>query len=282
MLAQGQGFLLQKCLNLLSRDSEVCWFLFELLCCLARTFARLQPKNYARRWQWSVCWDDRESRVSLPRRTEQSPAGQQQKERTTSHEQSKQCLAIKEDEIEAGELRPSELSSGATVERELHVMAVGSSLSPFEARLDKNTKGDDYSGAPRAERCSHLADAGGQSTRLPWRQDEPGEDTGIRGTSSSAPGNRCSHLCEGGEAKDPNAYDPPWGRRVCVCGGSGTWERAAKRFRCGRPATNGGCGAPTQTEPEGVDVAVKAEAAIDLDSMILDDFEDDAVAANTE
>ncbi|CDI82307.1 hypothetical protein, conserved [Eimeria praecox] len=286
-LAQGQGFLLQKCLNLLSRDSEVCWFLFELLCCLAKTFARLRPKHYARRRQWSLCWEEAAREVYLSRRKEQRGTRRPQEDRRTVQPQSHQLIAVKEDELEDGELRPSEISSGVMVGvMDLPRMAADGTLNISKAHVHAQEHRAEVCSASRAERCT-LTPAEGAGD-LTGRQEGSGEPPEGPGTSDSAcvsVANSCSHLGGRCDTEDSHNHETHWGRRVCVCGGRDNWERAVKRFRCeggSVPVIGSSCNAGAQGKAAGGEPSVKTEASIDIDALILEGFEDGAISSNTE
>ncbi|CDJ30901.1 uncharacterized protein EMH_0033240 [Eimeria mitis] len=282
MLAQGQGFLLQKCLNLLSRDSEVCWFLFEVLCCLAKTFARLRPKHYSRRRQWNICWEETGDVVCPPRQSQQQQPRPLQGDRQTLQPPSKLLLPVKEDEVEPGELGPSELPRGGTKERESQQMAVDGAVDAPEvhahahAHAHAHTHEDEHKGeycSAAGADCCRLTAAEGESNPPPMQQPTgwPAEDGSRPSSACDCIGSSCSNSSGGrSEAQESTNHDPQGGKRVCVCGGRDAWERAAKRLRCARGPVRGRSN------------AVKAEPPIDLDALILEAFEEDAVAANTD
>ncbi|OEH75255.1 hypothetical protein cyc_06823 [Cyclospora cayetanensis] len=115
-LAKGQGFLLQRCLNILSRDSEICWFLFELLCCLAKTFARLVPKHKARNQQWQqLCLQEAHCSSQKQHRLLHGRPGGQERQREACKPPLQQQEAhgpSQESEVEDGELEPDACHEG--------------------------------------------------------------------------------------------------------------------------------------------------------------------------
>lgn len=97
--------MLKYCLNLVAHDPVICWFLFEVLCCLAKTFARMVPKHNIRMRERKLCRFGRPF-VETPRRSgsskQQSRLNESLQERPPQEREQQLCQ--EEDQLEEGEV----------------------------------------------------------------------------------------------------------------------------------------------------------------------------------
>ena len=208
--------------------------------------------------------------------------GQLQRDHPSRDIHSKPCLAVKEDEVEEGEFRPSDTPHLMTVQGGFHRMAVDGAVRPSSACMHTHAQ------------CSKSCIAAETPGRCSNREAVNGPSASLHGKHEGSPRSEGACVClannsnrSGGdsEAEDSCSHEPPWGRRLCVCGGRDTWERAAKRFRLGGggPLRGGSYSARIQGKAAaGGEPTGKGGASFDLDAFILEDFEDDAVSAHTE
>lgn len=290
-LANGQGLLLQYCLNLLSRDSELCWFLFELLCCLAKTFARLRHKHIARRVQWMRCLQSGAT-VKLPSQIgDIREAPFPNKQEFPQHDET--VLQMKDDEVEDGEIRPPDACTRVNAP---NIQSTGNVRVATKGHSHSQS-GDDLLNTTTEEECL-VCDFGTGSAcgfessgygkgyePLPSGQSFFACSAELTGTAYAdcvgfEYGRSNLRLAGGHTVSSLNEHRD--GRRVCVCGGKAGWERATKRFRYLAPVPEDRCVFRLQSGLSGEYCNVKAEGSFDLDSLVLDVFEDDPVFDNTE
>lgn len=276
---------MEKCLNMLGRDSVICWFLFELLCCLAKTYARLWPKHNERSRQWQRCLQGEfraEPQLTLP--TAQQLRRRQNDDQETLRGGKHLCQELPE--LDIAELNPCSVSR---VER--------AEIQPVAVNRTASSSSDHWGSLPiscssfssyrnRSEQLIEgrpVAESRMDTMLLSQSEDVHSAKASGRATIGSNSGLRTNRTCDGFEdLGGSTACADMRAIPACICGDRGCGEQAIKRLRREGEARIEVC---SLHGPSGFAAGrgpTKSEINIDLDSMLLSGFEEDHVARDTE
>ncbi|KAL8434657.1 hypothetical protein ACSSS7_003055 [Eimeria intestinalis] len=278
-LATGGGNLLEVYFNMLSRDAVLCLFLYDLLCCLAYTFARLSAKHEKHSEQWrQLRWRERNGRKRrrLPN---------QQKVCTRQAQEEGQNQELEEGELEPGSSEAKEASDTRPVTPD-----GAASVGVDGYNLHQDTKGahEDSSGshARANDSISTIGDAktgdcreqtGGTGAHSTGRRGRRLDDVASEASGPSA-GSACAFTASGSNKRFAAAL----GRKeaiqgpACLCGGRG----------CGGVGVNGLCLAGAMgRESSSVEASGATSAPglpFDIRTCVLEQYELDDVDKATE
>ncbi|KAL8448355.1 hypothetical protein Emed_003885 [Eimeria media] len=278
-LATGEGNLLEVYFNMLSRDAVLCQFLYDLLCCLANTFARMSAKHRVHSEQWRrLRWSEHDrggKRRCLPN---------QQQAFTTQAQEEEPDQELEEGELERGSPQTKEASDTRPVEsdRAAPVTVDGSTLHNDSKDVHETAT------ASEASAKNSSSSIGGNSTS--YRGDQAGDsDSSKEGggrklddVASEASGTSSSSACaltandtDGGLAAGLQGNEDSQ-KPACLCGGR----------ICGDPNAKGIClGGATGREARPVEALGGSEGpgmSFDIGTWVLEHYGPDPVDKATD
>ncbi|KAL8432600.1 hypothetical protein Efla_002832 [Eimeria flavescens] len=275
-LVSGEGNLLEMYFNMLSRDSVLCMFLYELLCCLANTFARLGAKHRNRFAKWK--------QLQYSQHAARNHRWQRGWQEVSRAQQELNQLDRRGVELEEGEVEPGSCHTGGTLETELMAVEGRASVTAVSGGqhrgpsscsvtgsdsgcLAAGTVGDSCSNARLSDRTAY------EESKCAATYEQQGEALGSNFSSANTTNfdRQSSSECTS-YSVDNDRHG--W---ACLCGGRGCGEVAAKRLRLETEQQLGHCAV---TFPP--DLIRKPELTLDVSACVLAQYDADQVDGETD
>ncbi|KAL8442103.1 hypothetical protein Emag_006640 [Eimeria magna] len=278
-LATGEGNLLEVYFNMLSRDAVLCQFLYDLLCCLANTFARLSAKHRIHSEQWrQLRWSKHNGGK---RRCLLNP--HKALTRQAQEEEPDQ-------ELEEGELEPgSSQTKGASETRP--VGSEGAAPISFDGgSLHNDAKGVHESARASEARAKNSRGSTGDDGTSYWRDQAGDSDSYIKegrgrrldDVASEASGTSSSSACSITAGDTDGGFTAGLERKedfqkpACLCGGGVCGNLGVKGI--GPAGEMGRGGRPVESSGG----SIGPELPFDIATCVLEHYEADPVDKTTD